>query len=107
MRKRECIYCGKSFIPTGNSQKGCNRPECINPKKVLKKGKWCVVCGRKIPELSKRRSTCSEACLKKSKRGIRPYLNCDAPPKLTLTDIQKQAHEHGLSYGQYVALFES
>jgi hypothetical protein len=67
------------------------------------KVKFCVVCGRRIPELSLRRKTCSDYCRNRQKCGYAPYLNYDAPPFGDLTDYQKAAQKRGMSYGQYVA----
>ena len=66
--------------------------------------KFCVVCGRKIPQMSQRRITCSKFCMTRKKSGYAPYLNYEKPPYEDLTHIQKMAHEAGLSYGKYMAL---
>ena len=113
-KERECKMCGEMFLPTGNAQQYCRRPECLKGRSAdkktgrdLHKGKWCIVCGRKIPELSKRKKTCGDACRQKAKRGFAPYRNCTSPPKLSLSDVQMQAQAKGMSYGKYVAMFES
>jgi hypothetical protein len=67
------------------------------------KVKFCVVCGRRIPELSLRKTTCSKFCYKRRKSGFAPFLNCEFPPYKDLTDYQKEAQKKGMSYGQYVA----
>lgn len=66
-------------------------------------GKFCVVCGRRIPELSLRRRTCSEFCHRRKKAGYAPYINCSELPFKDLTVLQKQAQSEGLSYGKYMA----
>ena len=68
------------------------------------KVKFCVVCGRKIPELSMRKRTCSVFCAKRKKAGYAPYINCDKPPFSDLAEMQRKAAEKGMSYGQYVAM---
>ena len=65
--------------------------------------KFCVVCGRRIPELSLRRRVCSDFCRKRTMRGYAPYLNCTEPPFSKLTEMQMEASEKGMSYGKYVA----
>ena len=65
--------------------------------------KFCVVCGRRIPELSLRKITCSKACYVKKKGGYAPYLNCTEPPYEDLTALQQKAQKKNLSYGQYMA----
>ena len=80
-------------------------------KMLNNKVKFCVVCGRIIPELSLRRVVCSERCRNRKKSGYAPYINYDRPPRINygdlpldeLTVIQKEAHSNGMSYGQYVA----
>ena len=64
--------------------------------------KFCVVCGRKIPELSLRRRLCSDFCRRRKKSGYAPYINCTEPPFNDLTELQQKAQEKGMSYGQYM-----
>ena len=69
--------------------------------------KFCVVCGRIIPALSMRRTTCSRRCSARKKAGYAPYADCKEPPLdrcHDLTVVQQLAHAAGLSYGKYVAL---
>ena len=65
--------------------------------------KFCVVCGRRIPELSRRKVTCGPLCRKRKKCGYAPYAESTEPPYKDLTSIQKEAQALGLSYGQYMA----
>ncbi|MBE7055053.1 MAG: hypothetical protein E7392_02935 [Ruminococcaceae bacterium] len=65
--------------------------------------KFCVVCGRRIPALSMRRRTCSDFCRGRKKSGYAPYINYDKPPFEDLTNLQKKAHEAGMSYGKYMS----
>lgn len=66
--------------------------------------KFCVVCGRRIPELSQRKVTCSENCRSRYKGGYTPYKDYTEPPLDDLTSIQKEAQAAGMSYGKYVAM---
>jgi len=66
--------------------------------------KFCVVCGRRIPELSRRKMTCGPFCRRRKKSGYAPYINCERPPYEDLTTLQKAAQEKGLSYGKYMAI---
>ena len=66
-------------------------------------GKFCVVCGRRIPELSLRRRTCSEFCRRRKKAGYAPYIDCPKLPYEDLTNLQQQAQKAGMSYGKYMA----
>lgn len=68
--------------------------------------KFCVVCGRIIPELSQRKVTCSERCRARKKSGYAPFIDYTEPPLHRfedLTTVQMLAAKAGLSYGQYVA----
>ena len=66
--------------------------------------KFCVVCGRRIPELSLRKITCSKFCYRRKKCGYAPYIDCVKLPYDDLTALQKEAQKMGLSYGKYMAL---
>ena len=65
--------------------------------------KFCVVCGRRIPELSLRRRVCSEFCRARKQCGYAPYIHYKSPPFEDLTELQQKAQAAGLSYGKYVA----
>lgn len=67
-------------------------------------GKFCIVCGRRIPELSLKRRTCSDFCRSRYKCGYAPYKNYTALPYDDLTSLQEEAHERGMSYGKYMAM---
>jgi hypothetical protein len=62
------------------------------------------VCGRRIPELSLRKTTCSDFCRSRYKSGYTPYKNCKEAPFDDLTLLQQKAHEAGMSYGKYMAM---
>ena len=66
-------------------------------------GKFCVVCGRRIPELSMRKKTCSDFCNRRRKCGYAPYLGCVKLPYNDLTSLQQEAQSAGMSYGKYMA----
>jgi len=70
------------------------------------KVKFCVVCGRRIPQLSLRKVTCSEFCRARKKCGYAPYRNYTKPPFDDLTVLQQRAHSEGMSYGKYVAMLD-
>ena len=75
-------------------------------KKIMEeKIKFCVVCGRKIPELSLRRRVCSDFCRRRKKSGYAPYINYEKPPFEDLTELQQKAQAAGMSYGKYMSLF--
>ena len=65
--------------------------------------KFCVVCGRRIPEMSLRKVTCSEFCRARKKCGYAPYRNYTRPPFDDLTMLQQKAQRSGMSYGKFVA----
>ena len=67
-------------------------------------GKFCIVCGRRIPEMSLRRRTCSDFCRARAKCGYAPYRNYTALPYDDLTGLQEEAQKKGMSYGKYMAM---
>lgn len=76
--------------------------------------KFCIVCGRKIPESSNRHKICSPACARKRKNLTRngmaaPYEYASEPPMAyySLGEIQRRAMAQGLSYGQYMSRLHS
>ena len=71
------------------------------------RGKFCVVCGRRIPELSMRKKTCSDFCNRRKKCGYAPYIDCPKLPYDDLTTLQQEAHKRGMSYGKYMASLSS
>ena len=73
-------------------------------KDMCTETKFCVVCGRRIPELSLRKITCSKACYKRKKGGYAPYTDYKKPPYEDLTALQQKAQEKNMSYGKYMAM---
>lgn len=69
--------------------------------------KFCVVCGRRIPEISMRRKTCSDFCRRRKRCGYAPYINYKKPPYEDLTRLQQEAQEKGMSYGKYMSYLYS
>ena len=67
-------------------------------------GKFCIVCGRRIPELSIRTKTCSEFCRSRYKCGYAPYKDYKQMPYEDLTSIQVDARKMGMSYGKYMEM---
>ena len=67
-------------------------------------GKFCVVCGRRIPELSLRRKVCSEFCRARYTCGYAPYKGYKLLPYDDLTALQEEAAKMGVSYGKYMAI---
>lgn len=73
----------------------------------MSKIKFCVVCGRIIPEMSLRKVVCGERCRARKKSGYAPFIDYTEPPLHRfddLTAVQKLAAEAGMSYGKYVAM---
>lgn len=76
--------------------------------------KFCIVCGRKIPESSNRHKICSERCARKRKNLTRsglaaPYEYAQEPPiaYYSLGELQKRAMAEGMSYGKYMSKLHS
>lgn len=74
---------------------------------MAEKIKFCVVCGRRIPELSRRMVTCSKSCYKRKKSGYAPYINYTSPPYEDITQLQQKAQAAGMSYGKYMASLQT
>ena len=53
-----------------------------------KKIKFCVVCGRKIPELSRRRSVCSDFCRRRKKSGYAPLYARDSRDPIIIFSLE-------------------
>lgn len=71
--------------------------------------KFCIVCGKRIPETSNRHKICSDRCARKRKnlhrRGMpAPYENAIESPAQahTLAELNAEARKLGLTYGQYM-----
>ena len=71
---------------------------------MKKRKKFCIVCGKSIPEMSRRKTTCSEFCRSRYKCGDTPYKNCKEIPFNALTTAQMEAAKLGMSYGKYMAM---
>ncbi len=76
--------------------------------------KFCIVCGRRIPENSPRHKICSDRCALKRRRLARrgmaaPYEYSKEPPiaAFSLGEIQRRAKMEGLSYGQFMSRVHS
>ncbi len=70
----------------------------------MKKEKFCIVCGRRIPKMSERRKICSIACAQSRRRGFAPYEKFKSPPFDELTQLQQKAQALNMSYGKYMAI---
>ncbi len=76
--------------------------------------KFCIVCGKRIPENSSRHKICSNRCSLKRKLLSRkgqpaPYEYAKEPPieAYSLGELQRRARAEGLSYGQYMSRIHS
>lgn len=72
--------------------------------------KFCIVCGRRIPESSNRRKICSNRCANRRRVLNRngeaaPYEFNKEPPiaAYSLGEIQRRARLAGMSYGQFMS----
>lgn len=86
----------------------------MTPRKRGAGVKFCIVCGKRIPENSPRHKLCSERCKLKRRYLLRrgmaaPYEYAKDPPieAYSLGEIQKRAMDAGLSYGQYMSKLHS
>jgi predicted nucleic acid-binding Zn ribbon protein len=114
----ECKYCGKYFEPISIQQSYCsiecrmivNRERAKVNQKKYREGtrteKNCACCGNPFVVTTHSRIYCSEECYKSMKAILRKK---DKPKRkkkenvTSLRDMAKEAREHGMTYGQYVA----
>lgn len=117
----KCKYCGKPFKPISVVQEYCskecrlivNRERAKANQKKYREGsrteKNCACCGNPFVVTTHSRIYCSEECYKSMKAILRKK---DKPKKkskkkvASLRDMAKEAREHGMTYGQYVAQIE-
>ena len=119
----ECKCCGKTFERLHASQKYCS-PECCSivnldrskknwaknfkPKEVER---VCVYCGKTFINVGHKRKYCSQECsdVMKKTQTKEAQNNAKRKPRkksTSLRDMAKEAREHGMTYGQYVAKIE-
>lgn len=93
----KCIICGKEFTPTnrGGKKRIVCSPECRKQhiRNLNKKGR------KRLAE--ERREQHREYALKKRIEKQMPKSTA-----AQLTQLQREAWEHGMSYGNYVAMTE-
>lgn len=91
----ECIICGKEFIPTkhngGRKQIVCSKECRLERIKMLNRMSY---------EKYKEQKNYQARQYKRIKR-IQASIKKDN--EMSLTEVQQQAREHGMSYGQWVA----
>ena len=82
----------------------------MTKKKNSMSVKFCIVCGKRIPECSSRHKICSNRCARKRKNLARhgmaaPYEYATEPPiaSYSLGELERRAAAVGLSYGQYMS----
>lgn len=86
----------------------------MTERKKSRAVKFCIVCGKRIPEFSERHKICSERCALKRRRLSRsgqaaPYEFAKEPPiaAYSLGEIQRRARAAGMSYGAFMSSVHS
>lgn len=119
----ECKCCGKPFEPLSVVQEYCSK-ECrmivnrerakVNQKKYregyVKPIKKCAYCGSDFVYNIHNKQYCSKECayafkLKSEKEERKAHKTKPKKGK-TVRDIAREAREHGMTYGKYVAMLE-
>lgn len=72
--------------------------------------KFCIVCGKRIPDMSSRHKICTERCARKRRNLSRngqaaPFEFAKEPPieAYSLGEIQRRASAAGMSYGAFMS----
>ena len=120
----ECKWCGKPF---DNSEKYKMRKlycssDCYNESnrenarknsknKPVQEEKECECCGKKFVRIGRKQIYCTPECREEVNRSTAKERRKNKPkPKkkkiCDLIDLNRQALEHGMSYGKYVAMLE-
>ena len=129
--KKECLWCGKEFIPENRNRKYCcddcayeankeNVKRLQAEKRQVKKmfNVECLVCHKVFLTAHNRQKTCSLECQHKRLNELKKnnYANYKLRQKLkkereeaqkkveTIAEIQRKARKMGLSYGKYMEL---
>ena len=86
----------------------------MTKKNEQKTVKFCIVCGKRIPESSSRKKLCSVRCDRRRRAYTRqgksaPYEHCTEPPlqARSLGELNAAAMAEGLSYGRYIQKYYS
>lgn len=67
--------------------------------------KRCAVCNKKYMPVSGMSKYCSKECRKEGQKKLREDRKTKQPNS-SIRDINKEAKEHGMSYGKYVVWLE-
>ena len=124
-----CKQCGKPFVQTSVLQKYCS-DDCRNKaayqrkKTADPKPRQCPICGGIYLPTTRKQTVCSKTCSRIKnmmiytpgmtyEEGLAKIAKLDAEkarkkkPRISeLSRVAREAREHGMSYGQYVAMTE-
>lgn len=125
MYLKKCKVCGKEF-GTDNQQEQMCSEECKQERKreiardfakrnreiekIVESNieKHCAYCGKVFHSPTKRKKYCCNLCMRSAhqeKSAVAKDRRREKPAK-SLTEIAREAKEHGMSYGSYVVWLE-
>jgi len=125
---RNCVVCGKEFATDHKQVLSCSE-ECKYQRKLqtiksytkakrerdryeeAHKDKICAYCGKVFNSVKTNKIYCSPYCGKcahtEKIKDIMPKEVPKPKPSKSITQICKEAKEHGMSYGDYIAFLET
>ena len=119
---KECKWCGTPFDNSGKGlaqkvycciecYKASNRENAkknSKPKQIVEKE--CTCCGKKFTQNGHKQVYCSPECRKEMRRSTEKAKRQSKPKTKkkgsNLRDLNREAMQHGMSYGKYVAMLE-
>lgn len=111
LEMRKCEACGQLYKPTRSKQRFCS-PYCrdrIWHETNRKKYKLiCIVCHKEFEDYNRLKKCCSPECAMESRKRLRAEKQAVKPRRRKkgvdyLAIDAKEAKEHGMSYGQWMA----
>lgn len=85
LKPRNCLHCGKEFVPTNGNQVYCSKECCVQYHRKLNqpasKEKICLRCGKKFIPIYANRKYCSDECKKKYQYKKNPIEEVKEKPK--------------------------
>lgn len=112
LEMRKCEACGELYQPTKPKQRFCSRycRDRIWHETNRKKHKLiCAVCHKEFEDYNKKKKCCSPECAEISRKQVRRERHDVIKPKKRKKGVDylsmdaKEAREHGMSYGQWMA----
>ena len=106
----KCECCGGEFVPRKKTSKYCSR-ECVNNARRgvnynKPRERQCAHCGAMFTAGIHNKVYCSKKCYVDINRKSKSKPKGKKPKIKSIAQMQREAREHGMSYGQYEAYLE-